>query len=90
MLDKQHQQRTVNSLDALEVRLRTIRRLIDASAECPDILKELAAAEAAFQRVSQSVLKFHVTRCVPEGVGNGHSGPSKGLQELVDIFDRFA
>jgi DNA-binding FrmR family transcriptional regulator len=41
-------------------------------------------------RISLTVLRHHVEKCVPDGVGKGEPETSKRLTELVDIFDRFA
>lgn len=57
---------------------------------CVEILQQLAAAEAAMNRISLAILKFHVGTCVPEGIERGEPERSKRLTELVDIFDRFA
>jgi len=37
-----------------------------------------------------AVFRFHVERCVPEGVVLGDPEKTKRMAELVDIFDRFA
>ena len=55
-----------------------------------DILQQLAAAEAALNRISLAVLKHHVEMCVPDGIAKGEPEQSRRLAELVDIFDRFA
>jgi len=55
-----------------------------------EILQQLSAAEAALNRISLAVFKFHVERCVPDGLVKGEPEKSKQLAELVDIFDRFA
>ncbi len=57
---------------------------------CVEILQQLSAAEAALNRISLAIFKFHVERCVPEGIEQGEPEKSKHLAELVDIFDRFA
>ena len=57
---------------------------------CVDILQQLSAAEAALNRISLAVFKFHVERCVPGGIAQGEPEKTKGLTELVDIFGRFA
>ena len=57
---------------------------------CVDILQQLAAAEAALNRISLAVLKFHVEKCVPDGIEQGEEERTRSLAELVDIFDRFA
>ena len=57
---------------------------------CIEILQQLAAAEAALNRISLAVFKFHVEKCVPDGVELGDPERGKQLTELVEIFDRFA
>ena len=57
---------------------------------CIEILQQLAAAEAALNRISLSVFRHHVESCVPTGVAQGDLEGRKRLTELVDIFDRFA
>jgi DNA-binding FrmR family transcriptional regulator len=57
---------------------------------CVDILQQLAAAEAALNRISLAVFRFHVESCVPEGIAKGDPERTQQLTELVDIFDRFA
>jgi DNA-binding FrmR family transcriptional regulator len=57
---------------------------------CVEILQQLAAAEAALNRVSLAVFKHHVEACVPESVMSGNGEGTRSLAELVDIFDRFS
>jgi DNA-binding FrmR family transcriptional regulator len=57
---------------------------------CVEILQQLAAAEAALNRVSLAIFKYHVEACVPESVTAGNGEANKSLAELVDIFDRFS
>jgi DNA-binding FrmR family transcriptional regulator len=57
---------------------------------CVEILQQLSAAEAALNRVSLAILRYHVEHCVPEGVTLGPEESSQRLKELVDIFDRFS
>ena len=35
---------------------------------CVEILQQLAAAEAALNRISLAVFRFHVEKCVPDGI----------------------
>jgi DNA-binding FrmR family transcriptional regulator len=57
---------------------------------CVEILQQLAAAEAALNRISLAVFRFHVERCVPDAISKGDPERAQGLSELVDIFDRFS
>ena len=90
MLDASEQQALVTRLNRIEGQVRGIRRMIEEPRLCVEILQQLAAAEAALNRISLAILKFHVERCVPDAVAQGEDERSKSLAELVDIFDRFA
>jgi DNA-binding FrmR family transcriptional regulator len=90
MLDDTQQQSLVTRLNRIEGQVRGIRRMVQEPRLCVEILQQLAAAEAALNRISLAVFKFHVERCVPDGVTQGDAERGKQLSELVDIFDRFA
>jgi CsoR family transcriptional regulator, copper-sensing transcriptional repressor len=89
MLDEAQQQAVVTRLNRIEGQIRGIRRMVTEPRLCVDILQQLAAAEAALNRISLVILRFHVEKCVPEGVAKGEPERSRRLTELVDIFDRF-
>ena len=90
MLDETQQQSLVTRLNRIEGQVRGIRRMVQEPRICVELLQQLAAAEAALNRISVAVLRYHVERCVPDGVVRGEPETSKRLSELVDIFDRFA
>jgi DNA-binding FrmR family transcriptional regulator len=90
MLDTAAQQALVARLNRVEGQVRGIRRMIQEPRLCVDILQQLAAAEAALNRISLAVLRHHVASCVPEGVARSEAEGHRRLAELVDIFDRFA
>jgi DNA-binding FrmR family transcriptional regulator len=90
MLDESQQQALVTRLNRIEGQIRGIRRMVQEPRICVELLQQLAAAEAALNRISLAVLRYHVERCVPSGVAQGEPEATKRLAELVDIFDRFA
>lgn len=90
MLDENQQQAIVTRLNRIEGQVRGIRRMVQEPRLCVEILQQLAAAEAALNRISLAVFKFHVERCFPDGILLGEAESAKRLTELVDIFDRFA
>jgi DNA-binding FrmR family transcriptional regulator len=90
MLDATQQQALVIRLNRVEGQVRGVRRMVEEPRLCIEILQQLAAAEAALNRISLAVLRFHVEKCVPEGIAQGEPEGSKRLHELIDIFDRFA
>lgn len=89
MLDSAQQQALVTRLNRIEGQVRGIRRMIEEPRLCVEILQQLAAAEAALNRISLAVLRSHVEKCVPEGFEQGDDERDRRLKELVDIFDRF-
>ena len=90
MLDETQQQSLVTRLNRIEGQIRGIRRMVQEPRLCIEILQQLAAAEAALNRISLAVFKQHVDTCVPEGANLGPDETRKRLAELVDIFDRFS
>jgi DNA-binding FrmR family transcriptional regulator len=90
MLDEAQQQAIVTRLNRIEGQVRGIRRMVQEPRLCIEILQQLSAAEAALNRISLAVFRFHVEKCVPEGIDKGDPDRTQRLTELVDIFDRFA
>ncbi len=90
MLDEAQQQAIVTRLNRIEGQVRGIRRMVQEPRLCVEILQQLSAAEAALNRISVAVFRFHVETCVPQGIAKGEPDSSQRLAELVDIFDRFA
>jgi DNA-binding FrmR family transcriptional regulator len=90
MLDEAQQQAIVTRLNRIEGQVRGIRRMVQEPRRCVEILQQLAAAEAALNRISLAVFRFHVEKCVPDGITKGDPERTERLTELVDIFDRFA
>jgi DNA-binding FrmR family transcriptional regulator len=90
MLEPSQQQALVTRLNRIEGQVRGIRRMVQEPRLCIEILQQLAAAEAALNRISLAVLRTHVEKCVPEGFNQGEAERTRRLNELIDIFDRFA
>ena len=66
-----------------------IRRMIEEPRSCIEILQQLAAAEAALNRIDLAVFRHHIDHCVQDGIAKGDGETRKQLNELVNIFDRF-
>ncbi len=90
MLGVTDQQSLVTRLNRIEGQIRGIRRMVQEPRLCVEILQQLAAAEAALNRISLAVFRHHVDTCVNDGVEKGEPERRKQLNELVDIFDRVA
>jgi DNA-binding FrmR family transcriptional regulator len=90
MLDGAQQESVIGRLNRVEGQIRGIRRMIQEPRLCVEILQQLAAAEAALNRISLSIFRYHVEKCVPEDINRDEASRAKVLAELVDIFDRFS
>jgi DNA-binding FrmR family transcriptional regulator len=90
LLQESQQQALVTRLNRIEGQIRGIRRMVQEPRACIELLQQLAAAEAALNRISLAVFKYHVETCVPEGVARGDEEGRKQLSELVEIFDRYS
>jgi DNA-binding FrmR family transcriptional regulator len=89
MLTREMQQSMTARLNRIEGQLRGIRRMVEEPRLCIEILQQIAAAEAALNRVSLEVFRFHVDACVPEDIAKDPALKEQRLRELVDIFERF-
>ena len=90
MLGTSEQHSLVTRLNRIEGQIRGIRKMVQEPRLCVEILQQLAAAEAALNRISLAIFRYHIDNCVSEGVNKGEIERRKQLNELVDIFDRFA
>ena len=88
-LEISEQQALVRRLNRIEGQIRGIRRMVEEPRPCIEVLQQLAAAEAALNRISLAVFRHHVDHCVRNGIAKGEAECRTQLNELVDIFDRF-
>jgi CsoR family transcriptional regulator, copper-sensing transcriptional repressor len=76
--------------DAL-LRLKTVRghldgviRMVEGEAYCPELMKQVAAAQASLERVNRILLQNHLETCVTEAIQSG--GGSAKIAELIDAL----
>ncbi len=77
--------RLCNRLSRIEGQIRGIRRMLDESAYCPDILTQAAAANAALNAFSRELLSQHIRSCV---VNDLREGDSDTVDELLDTLQK--
>ncbi|MEO7189813.1 MAG: metal-sensitive transcriptional regulator [Vicinamibacterales bacterium] len=87
MFETSEEQALVKRLNRVEGQVRGIRRMVEEPRPCLEVLQQLAAAEAALNRISLAMFRHHIEHCVKKGLAEGHVDGQ--LNELVDIFDRF-
>lgn len=76
--------------DAL-LRLKTVRghldgviRMVEDEVYCPDLMKQVAAAQASLERVNRVLLQNHLETCVTEAIQAG--GGKAKIAELIDAL----
>lgn len=77
--------RLIHRLNRIEGQIRGIRGMVEKSAYCPDILAQVAAANAALNAFSRELLAEHIRTCVARDVREGRE---ETLDELVATIQK--
>lgn len=75
----------INRLSRIEGQIRGIRRMVERSAYCPDILTQVAAAGAALDGFTRELLSNHIKTCVAEDIRNGND---ETIDELIGLLQK--
>lgn len=70
----------MNRLNRIEGQVRGVKGMVDNGADCPDILIQVSAINAALNAFNRELLSTHIRTCVADGVRNGHD---EKIDELV-------
>ena len=71
----------LNRLNRIEGQIRGIKGMVENDAYCPDILIQVAAANAALDAFNKELLSSHIKSCVAEGI---RSGDEEKSSEVID------
>ena len=75
----------VHRLNRIEGQIRGIRKMVEKSAYCPDILVQSAAATAAIQAFNRELLNSHIRSCVATDL---RAGKDETVDELVGLLQK--
>lgn len=70
----------VNRLSRIEGQIRGIKRMLDEDCYCPDIMVQVAAANAALNSFNKVLLANHIRTCVADDI---REGKDEVIDELV-------
>ena len=70
----------MNRLNRIEGQIRGVKGMVDSGADCPDILIQVSAINAALNSFNKELLATHIRTCVADSVRNGHD---EKIDELV-------
>ena len=74
-------------LARVEGQVRGIARMIEDDKYCVDIINQIAAVNAALDKVGKSLLTDHIRGCVADAAGAPDA--DQKVDELVAVVDRF-
>ena len=77
----------INRLNRIEGQIRGIKKMVERSAYCPDILIQVAAANAALNSFNKELLSNHIKTCVKDDI---RQGKDETVDELVKVLQRLA
>ena len=72
----------VNRLNRIEGQIRGIKGMLEKNAYCPDILIQVAAANAALNSFNKELLANHIKTCVAQDI---RDGKNETIDELVTV-----
>lgn len=75
----------IHRLNRVEGQIRGIRNMVEKNAYCPDILIQVAAANAALNSFSKVLLAQHIRTCVADDI---RAGKDETIDELVTMLQR--
>lgn len=70
----------INRLNRISGQINGIKKMVGESAYCPEILLQVAAANAALNSFSKELLAEHIRTCVADNIKNGNN---EVIDELV-------
>ena len=73
-------------LRRIEGQVRGVARMIDEDKYCVDVVTQVAAIQAALDKVSLGLLDGHIRGCVREEIQAG--GGEARVDELLQVMDR--
>lgn len=73
----------VNRLSRIEGQIRGIRGMLEKNAYCPDILAQVAAANAALNAFSRELLSQHIHTCVVRDIRDGRDAAADELVQTL-------
>jgi len=75
----------LNRLSRIEGQIRGIKGMVERDAYCPDILTQVAAANAALNSFNKVLLANHIKTCVTTDI---KEGKDETVDELVNVLQK--
>ena len=83
--EAEEKKKLMNRLNRIEGQIRGIKGMVEKDAYCPDILIQVAAANAALNSFNKVLLANHIRTCVAEDI---RAGKDEVIDELVTTLQK--
>lgn len=88
-MDNDTAETCMKRLSRIEGQVRGISKMVEEKRYCIDIITQIAAAQAALQRVEEAILKDHVAHCVEHAIASGNKSDQRAkIAELMEVLAR--
>lgn len=90
MLEGTEKKKVMDRLRRIEGQVAGVGRMIDSDTGCVDVLRQISAAKAALEQVSNLVLANHIETCVAESFETGNARQRQArIGELVSLVSKY-
>ena len=83
--EAEEKKKLMNRLNRIEGQIRGIKGMVEKDCYCPDIITQVAAANAALNSFNKVLLAQHIRTCVADGIRNGEDDK---VDELVTMLQK--
>jgi DNA-binding FrmR family transcriptional regulator len=83
-LDEQIQKNALRRLSIIEGQVRGLRRMVEESSGCVEVLTQISAIHEALRGVGKLIVRHHIETCVTEGLQTDKK--QQHQDELIDLI----
>jgi DNA-binding FrmR family transcriptional regulator len=87
MLSAAKKKNIIGRLNRIEGQVKGIKKMVEESRYCPEVLNQIAAIRRALDGVSLTMIESHMSTCVSTAIKKNKGEAS--ISELVKTIDRF-
>ena len=80
------QKAVVNRLARAIGHLEKVKRMVEAGADCADVLVQLAAVRSAIDNTGKVILQDHMRHCMVDAVA---AGDQEAIEDLCKAIDKY-
>ena len=86
MLHSKEKQEALRRLNRIVGQVEGVKKMVNDSRYCVEILTQIAASRAALSSVGQYILEDHLKTCVTTAIKQGKG--NREIKELMNVFKK--